>query len=123
MAQQTGKPSAEEQRERIEKMYESAKKESGGISGMKQINWQEAKVAKGTGHIEEFNPEKIKESVKKAGADERLASDVAEDIKRTTHTGMTTAEIDHDVQYVLKRRDMDTYKSWMQWKEEHHKMP
>ncbi len=123
MAHETGKSSADEQRERIEKMYETARREFGGAAGMKPVSWQETKIAKGTGSIEEFNPEKLKESVKKAGADEQLASDIVEDIKRTTHTGMTTAEIDHDVQYVLKRRDMDTYKNWMQWKEEHHKMP
>ncbi|HZD44053.1 MAG TPA: ATP cone domain-containing protein [Methanomicrobiales archaeon] len=93
------------------------------FGGMQHTPWEDTNVIKGDGKEEKFDPNKIKQSVMKAGGDERLASDIAEDIGRTTHINMHTSEIDHDVQYVLKRRDMDTFASWVQWKEEHGKMP
>ncbi|PKL63093.1 MAG: hypothetical protein CVV31_02770 [Methanomicrobiales archaeon HGW-Methanomicrobiales-2] len=89
---------------------------------MESRSWQETMVRKTNNQEEQFNPDKIRRSVQNAGADQQLADEITQQIQGSTHSGMTTTEIDNSVQEILKQRDMDAYNNWMKWKEQHQKM-
>jgi transcriptional regulator NrdR family protein len=76
-------------------------------------------VRKSNNQEEEFNPDKIRRSIQNAGADQQLADEITRQIQGSTHSGMTTSEIDSSVQEILKQRDMNAYNNWMQWKKQH----
>lgn len=81
--------------------------------------WQETMVRKSNNQEEQFNPDKIRRSIQNAGADQQLADEITRQIQGSTHSGMTTTEIDSSVQEILKQRDMNAYNNWMQWKKQH----
>ena len=81
--------------------------------------WQETMVRKSNNQEEQFNPDKIRRSIQNAGADQQLADEITRQIQGSTHSGMTTSEIDSSVQEILKQRDMNAYNNWMQWKKQH----
>ena len=82
-------------------------------------SWQETMVRKSNNQEEQFNPDKIRRSIRNAGADQQLADEITRQIQESTHSGMTTSEIDSSVQESLKQKDMNAYNNWMQWKEQH----
>jgi|GEM_PF-1317923 len=86
---------------------------------MESRPWQETMVRKTNNQEEQFNPDKIRRSVQNAGADQQLADEITRQIQGSTHSGMTTTEIDSSVQEILKQRDMNAYNNWMQWKKQH----
>jgi len=81
--------------------------------------WQETMVRKSNNQEEQFDPDKIRRSVQNAGADQQLADEITRQIQGSTHSGMTTTEIDSSIQDILRQRDMNAYNNWMQWKEQH----
>ncbi|PKL56214.1 MAG: hypothetical protein CVV35_05770 [Methanomicrobiales archaeon HGW-Methanomicrobiales-6] len=89
---------------------------------MESRPWQQTMVRKTNNQEEQFNPDKIRRSVQNAGANQQLADEITQQIQGSTHSGMTTTEIDNSVQEVLKQKDMDAYNNWMRWKEQHQKM-
>lgn len=86
---------------------------------MESQSWQETKVRKTNNQEEQFNPDKIRSSVQNAGASQELADEITQQIQGSTHSGMTTSEIDSSIQDFLRQRDMNAYNNWMQWKEQH----
>ncbi len=84
--------------------------------------WQETMVRKTNNQEEPFNPDKIRRSVQNAGANQQLADEITRQIQESTHSGMTTSEIDSSIQDILRQRDMNAYNNWIQWKEQHQKM-
>jgi len=89
---------------------------------MESRSWQETMVRKSNNQEEQFNPDKIRRSIQNAGADQQLADEITRQIQGSTHSGMTTSEIDNSVQDILKQRDSNAYNNWMQWKQQHQKM-
>jgi len=89
---------------------------------MESRSWQETMVRKSNNQEEQFNPDKIRRSIQNAGADQQLADEITQQIQGSTHSGMTTSEIDNSVQDILKQRDSNAYNNWMQWKQQHQKM-
>ncbi|MCC7564853.1 MAG: hypothetical protein KO206_01045 [Methanomicrobiaceae archaeon] len=84
--------------------------------------WQETMVRKSNNQEEQFNPDKIRRSIQNAGANQQLADEITQDIQGSTHSMMTTFEIDSRIQDVLRQRDQNAYQNWMRWKEQHQKM-
>jgi len=89
---------------------------------MESRPWQQTMVRKSNNQEEQFNPDKIRRSVQNAGANQQLADEITQQIQGSTHSGMTTTEIDNSIQETLRQRDMNAYNNWMQWKEQHQKM-
>ena len=88
---------------------------------MESRSWQETMIRKSNNQEEQFNPDKIRRSIQNAGASQELADEITQQIQGSTHSGMTTSEIDSSVQSFLKQRDSNAYNNWMQWKEQHQK--
>ncbi|MCT8335948.1 hypothetical protein FKB36_00150 [Methanoculleus sp. Afa-1] len=86
---------------------------------MESLSWQETMVRKSNNQEEQFNPDKIRRSIQNAGASQQLADEITRQIQGSTHSGMTTSEIDSSVQETLRQKDMNAYNNWMQWKEQH----
>ncbi len=59
-------------------------------------------VTKASGEKEEFNIEKVRKTCLRAGASEKLASKIAEEIERKVYEGITTKEILHLILRLLK---------------------
>ena len=72
------------------------------------------KLKKRKGHEEEFDRNKLEQSLKKAGAKEETIRRVAEAIK--PREGMTTAEMRTNVINELKRRDPEAAKRYETFK-------
>lgn len=51
------------------------------------------KIKKNDGTLEEFNSNKLRRSLKKAGAKENIANEITSIVKRSLHRGMTTKEV------------------------------
>ncbi len=59
-------------------------------------------VTKASGEKEEFNIEKVRKTCLRAGASEKLASKIAEEVERKVYEGITTKEILHLILRLLK---------------------
>ena len=86
---------------------------------MESLSWQETMVRKSNNLEVQFNPDMIRRSIQNAGASQQLADEITRQIQGSTHSGMTTSEIDSSVQESLRQKDMSAYNNWMQWKEQH----
>jgi len=81
-------------------------------------SWQEVQIRKSNNQTEQFNPDKIRRSIQNAGGSSQLADEITQSIQSSTHTQMTTSEIDSRVQEVLRQKDTNAYNNWMQWKQQ-----
>ncbi len=76
-----------------------------------------ARVTKRDGSVEEFIPEKIVVSCIKAGAPAGVAREIAAFVAEKAKTETSTAEIRRFVLWLLRQKNPEWEKNWLQYEE------